>query len=188
MTAKHTGLTNWLLPNCDLITNLPAPPATPAPAAKARWKKPLPWVGVAIVVAVLGVVAWMKLKPSGPGSGFVSGNGRIEATESDIATKLAGRVQFRVAQPGEVLAAGAKVLNLVDLNDVYLTFFLPETAVGKVALGSEVRIIRPVDSLSRRRTQRGRTNRPWASHLREEASLDSTISRSHETLDHATYR
>jgi len=36
-------------------------------------------------------------------------------------------LQYRVAQPGEVLAGGAKVLNLVDLGDVYLTFFLPET-------------------------------------------------------------
>ena len=39
------------------------------------------------------------------------------------------------------LAPGGKILNLVDLNDVFLTFFLPETAVGKVALGSEVRVI-----------------------------------------------
>jgi len=53
----------------------------------------------------------------------------------------AGRVQYRIAQPGEVLGAGGKVLNLVDLGDVYMTFFLPETAVGKVAMGSEVRIV-----------------------------------------------
>ena len=50
-------------------------------------------------------------------------------------------VQYRIAQPGEVLAAGGKVLNLVDLGDVYMTFFLPETVVGKVPLGSEVHIV-----------------------------------------------
>jgi HlyD family secretion protein len=50
-------------------------------------------------------------------------------------------VQYRVAQPGEVLGAGGKVLNLVDLSDVYMTFFLPETVAGRVALGSEVRIV-----------------------------------------------
>jgi HlyD family secretion protein len=268
-------------------------------------KKVLIWAAIAIVVAVIAVVAWIRLKTSGPGKGFVSGNGRIEATEIDVAAKLAGRVkeimvdegdfveagqvlaqmqidvldaqrdeaqaqsqqavtavasaeaqvvarqsdmaaaqavvalraseldaaqrrfartetlskdgsvslqefdddrasmhgaeaavtaaqaqaaaaqaaikaaqaqvvsassgvtaskaaiarveadiqdsqlksprdcrvQYRVAQPGEVLAPGGKVLNLVDLNDVYLTFFLPETAVGKVALGSEVRVV-----------------------------------------------
>ncbi len=50
-------------------------------------------------------------------------------------------MQYRIAQPGEVLASGGKVLNLVDLSDVYMTFFLPETVVGRVALGSEVHIV-----------------------------------------------
>lgn len=52
-----------------------------------------------------------------------------------------GRVQYRVTQAGEVLGAGGKVLNLVDLTDVYMTFFLPEKAVGRVALGSDVRLV-----------------------------------------------
>jgi len=50
-------------------------------------------------------------------------------------------VQYRVAQPGEVLPAGGRVLNLVDLSDVYMTFFLPTAAAGRVALGTEVRLI-----------------------------------------------
>ena len=68
---------------------------------------------------------------------------RVEADikDSELKSPRNGRVQYRVAQPGEVLAAGGKVLNLVDLSDVYMTFFLPETAVGKVAMGSEVRIV-----------------------------------------------
>ena len=52
-----------------------------------------------------------------------------------------GRVQYRVAEPGEVLGAGGRVLNMVDLSDVYMTFFLPTEAAGKAALGSEVHII-----------------------------------------------
>jgi HlyD family secretion protein len=68
---------------------------------------------------------------------------RIEAdiTDSQLVSPREGRVQYRVAQPGEVLASGGKVLNLMDLNDVYMTFFLPETDAGKVALGSEVRLV-----------------------------------------------
>jgi HlyD family secretion protein len=68
---------------------------------------------------------------------------RVEADIQDSLLKSPrdGRVQYRIAQPGEVLAGGGKVLNLVDLGDVYLTFFLPETAVGKVALGSDVHIV-----------------------------------------------
>ncbi len=68
---------------------------------------------------------------------------RIEAdiTDSLIKSPRDGRIQYRVAQPGEVLAGGGKVLNLVDLSDVYLTFFLPETVVGRVAIGSEVHVV-----------------------------------------------
>ena len=68
---------------------------------------------------------------------------RIDADIADSQLKAPrdGRVQYRVAQPGEVLGAGGKVLNMVDLGDVYMTFFLPETVVGRVALGSEARIV-----------------------------------------------
>ena len=68
---------------------------------------------------------------------------RIEAdiTDSVLKAPRDGRVQVRVAQPGEVLAGGGRVLNLLDLSDVYMTFFVPETAAGRIALGSEVRIV-----------------------------------------------
>jgi len=59
---------------------------------------------------------------------------RVEADIADSALKAPrdGRIQYRIAQIGEVVGAGGKVLNLVDLADVYMTFFLPESAVGKV--------------------------------------------------------
>jgi len=68
---------------------------------------------------------------------------RIQADIDDSTLKAprAGRVQYRVAQPGEVLAAGGKVMNMVDLSDVYMTFFLPEAAAGRVLMGTEVRLV-----------------------------------------------
>ncbi|NVN91220.1 MAG: HlyD family efflux transporter periplasmic adaptor subunit [Desulfuromonadales bacterium] len=68
---------------------------------------------------------------------------RIQADIKDSALKSPreGRVQYRVAQPGEVVGVGGQVLNLVDLSDVYMTFFLPTAVVGRVALGTEVRLI-----------------------------------------------
>ena len=68
---------------------------------------------------------------------------RVQAdiVDSELRAPRDGRVQYRVAQPGEVLGAGGKVLNLVDLSDVYMTFFLPEQAAGRVALGTEVHIV-----------------------------------------------
>ncbi|MFZ2207993.1 MAG: HlyD family efflux transporter periplasmic adaptor subunit, partial [Porticoccaceae bacterium] len=68
---------------------------------------------------------------------------RIQADLADSVLKAPrdARVQYRVAQPGEVLSAGGRVLSLVDLSDVYMTFFLPTAAAGKVALGAEVRLV-----------------------------------------------
>ncbi len=68
---------------------------------------------------------------------------RIEADidDSTLSAPRSGRIQYRIAQPGEVMSAGGRVLNLVDLSDVYMTFFLPEESVGKVPLGAEVRIL-----------------------------------------------
>lgn len=68
---------------------------------------------------------------------------RLQADIDDSALKapLDGRVQYRVAEPGEVLGAGGRVLNMVDLSDVYMTFFLPTEAAGKVALGSDIHLV-----------------------------------------------
>jgi len=66
---------------------------------------------------------------------------KADIADSTLTAPRAGRVQYRIAQPGEVLAAGGKVLNLVDLGDVYMTFFVVEASAGKLALGSEVHII-----------------------------------------------
>ncbi|HLV77574.1 MAG TPA: efflux RND transporter periplasmic adaptor subunit [Marinobacter sp.] len=68
---------------------------------------------------------------------------RIEAdlADSELKAPRDGRVQVRVAQPGEVLGAGGRVLNLLDLADVYMTFFVPEAAAGRLTLGSEARLV-----------------------------------------------
>ena len=68
---------------------------------------------------------------------------RVEANLDDSVLKASrdGRVQYRVAQPGEVLAPGGIVLNMVDLSDVYMTFFLPTEQAGRLALGAEARLV-----------------------------------------------
>jgi len=68
---------------------------------------------------------------------------QIQAQIDDTVLKAVrnGRVQYRIAQPGEVVAAGGKVLSMIDLSDVSITFFLPEEAAGRVTIGSDVHIV-----------------------------------------------
>src|SRR5690606_17990196 len=67
--------------------------------------------------------------------------GQADIDDAELKPPRDGRVQCRVAQIGEVVAAGGRVLNLLDLSDVYMTFFLPTAQVGRVPIGSEVRLI-----------------------------------------------
>ncbi|MFZ5536606.1 MAG: HlyD family secretion protein [Pseudomonadota bacterium] len=98
------------------------------------------------VAAAQAAIAAARAQVTGARSAVAASAATIARIEADIADSQLkaprdGRVQYRVAQPGEVLGAGGKVLNMIDLSDVYMTFFLPETVAGKVALGSEVRIV-----------------------------------------------
>ena len=98
------------------------------------------------VTASEAATAAARAQVVGANSGVEASEATVARVEADIEdsqlkSPRAGRVQYRIAQPGEVLGAGGKVLNLVDLSDVYMTFFLPETAAGRVALGSEVHLV-----------------------------------------------
>jgi HlyD family secretion protein len=68
---------------------------------------------------------------------------RIETQieESTLVSPIRGRVIYRLAEPGEVLSAGGKVVTILDLTDVYMTIFLPTELAGRVAYGAEARMV-----------------------------------------------
>ena len=68
---------------------------------------------------------------------------RIEAVLHDLilVSPRTGRVQYQLARTGEFVPAGGKVLTILDLNDVYMTIFLPASTAGKLEIGGEARIV-----------------------------------------------
>ena len=64
----------------------------------------------------------------------------VQLDEATIRAPRLGRVQYRLAEPGEVLANGGRVVTLLDLTDVYMTIFLPTSEAGRLAYGAEARI------------------------------------------------
>lgn len=66
---------------------------------------------------------------------------RTDIDDSLLQSPIRGRILYRLAEPGEVLAAGGKVLTVLDLTDVYMTIFLPAKEAGRVRVGSEARIV-----------------------------------------------
>ena len=51
-----------------------------------------------------------------------------------------GVVASRLREPGEVVAAGAPVLELIDLDQLYLKVYVPEAQIGKLRLGLPAKV------------------------------------------------
>jgi HlyD family secretion protein len=60
--------------------------------------------------------------------------------ESTLVSPIRGRVIYRLAEPGEVLPAGGKVVTILDLADVYMTVFIPTEQAGRIGFGAEARM------------------------------------------------
>jgi HlyD family secretion protein len=66
---------------------------------------------------------------------------KTDIDDSRIQSPIRGRVLYRLAEPGEVLAAGGKVLTVLELSDVYMTIFLPTGLAGQLNIGAQARIV-----------------------------------------------
>jgi HlyD family secretion protein len=58
-----------------------------------------------------------------------------------LVSPRSGRVQYRLARAGEVVSQGQRILTILDLNDVYMTIYLPAEQAGRLTLGDEARTI-----------------------------------------------
>lgn len=67
------------------------------------------------LLAVIAALIWWALRPPGLPQGFASSNGRIEATEVDIATKTAGRIDAILVKEGQFVHKG-EVLARMDIR------------------------------------------------------------------------
>jgi len=52
-----------------------------------------------------------------------------------------GRIEYRVANVGEVLGAGGKVFTILDTAYIYMDIYLPTRSAGRIKLGSDARIV-----------------------------------------------
>jgi HlyD family secretion protein len=70
--------------------------------------------------------------------------GKIQRLETEIRTSLKSPVRGRVrllAEPGQVLPAGAKVLTVLRPDEVYMTGLIPDSQAIHVSVGSEARVV-----------------------------------------------
>lgn len=65
----------------------------------------------------------------------------VQIADNTLVAPREGRIQYRVANIGEVLPAGGKVLVMLDTSYVYMDIYLPTEAAGKVRFGADARIV-----------------------------------------------
>ena len=61
--------------------------------------------------------------------------------DMQIRAPQAGRVEYRLAEPGNVLGAGGKVMSLLDPDDASMAIFLPNAQMARLKVGDEARIV-----------------------------------------------
>lgn len=66
---------------------------------------------------------------------------RVQIADNTLIAPKAGRIQYRLANIGEVLPAGGKVFTMLDLSYVYMDIYLPTREAGKVKIGADARIV-----------------------------------------------
>jgi HlyD family secretion protein len=66
---------------------------------------------------------------------------KVNIADNMLTTPRDGRIQYRVANVGEVLAAGGRVFTMVDIASVYMDIFLPTLDAGRVKAGADARIV-----------------------------------------------
>lgn len=66
---------------------------------------------------------------------------RVNIDDGTLRAPVSGRVLYRLAEPGEIVGAGGKVLTLIDLTDVHMPIFLATGNAGRVRIGAQARIV-----------------------------------------------
>jgi HlyD family secretion protein len=66
---------------------------------------------------------------------------RVQITDNTLVAPKSGRIQYRLANIGEVLPVGGKVFTMLDFSYVYMDIYLPTVEAGKVKVGADARIV-----------------------------------------------
>lgn len=65
----------------------------------------------------------------------------VNIADNTLIAPRDGRIQYRIAQVGEVLPAGGKVLTMIDISSVYMDIYLPTLNAGQARIGTDARIV-----------------------------------------------
>ncbi len=66
---------------------------------------------------------------------------KVNIADNTLVAPRDGRIEYRIANVGEVLPAGGKVFTMLDIGYVYMDIYLPTVTAGRIKIGSEARVV-----------------------------------------------
>jgi HlyD family secretion protein len=66
---------------------------------------------------------------------------KVNIADNRLVAPKGGRIEYRIANVGEVLPAGGRVFTMLDIGYVYMDIYLPTAAAGHVKVGNDARIV-----------------------------------------------
>jgi HlyD family secretion protein len=66
---------------------------------------------------------------------------KTEINDCMLKSPIKGQVLSRLAEPGEVMPNGGKVLTVIDSTDIYMNVYLSEKYAGAIPLGGEAKVV-----------------------------------------------
>ena len=66
---------------------------------------------------------------------------KVNIADNTLVAPRDGRIEYRIANIGEVLPAGGKVFTMLDIGYVYMDIYLPTATAGQIKIGSDARIL-----------------------------------------------
>ena len=88
---------------------------------------------------------------------------RTQLQNSIVTSPITGTVKLKVAEIGELIPAGSTILKLADLNDIWISVYIPEDQYGLIALNDKANVT--VDSWP------GRSFKGYVSYIASEAQF-----------------
>jgi len=94
----------------------------------------------------IAAVAASRAQVSAVGAAITAAQAEVamltsEIDDSSLRAPIDGVIQLRMAEPGEVLGAGGRVLLLIDPNDQYMNLYLSASVTGRLAVGDDARVL-----------------------------------------------
>ena len=65
----------------------------------------------------------------------------VNIADNTLMAPRAGRIEYRIANVGEVLPAGGKVFTMLDVSYVYMDVYFPTLVAGRIKVGDDARIV-----------------------------------------------